>query len=274
MELVSVIIPTHNYGRYISEAIESVLAQTYPNIEVIVVDDGSTDNTREVVKKYPSVKYVYQKHRGPWTPARARNNGIALSKGEYIVCLDADDKLHPDYIKRCVNIIREDERIGFVWTATQFFGESNDVLLPRVLHTRLSIFRGTGGQFGAALIRREVFKDVGGYDESLPALEDWDLAIRIYRKGWKAKAIFDPLHFRRIHFDSASQKAERENLVKYLERKHPLMKPYNYCSVMFDRLVMILTNPKKALIRLWNRKLCRFLHCGYLLEPKQCVRND
>lgn len=263
MELVSIIIPTYNYGKYIAEAIESVLAQTYPNIEVIVVDDESTDNTKEIVKKYPSVKYVYHKHRGARTPASAENTGISISKGEYIIFLAADDKLHPMFVEKCIKAIRKDKSIGFVWTATQMFGECNEILLPRILHHRFSIFRGTGGQFGTAMIRKEVFDDVGLYDESLPALEDWDMAIRIYRKGWKAVPIFEPLHYRRMHSDSLAHRAERQNFVRYLEHKYPLMKPYNYLSMMFDRVVMILTDPEKALQRLWNRKICRIFKLPY-----------
>ncbi|MGQ9642167.1 MAG: glycosyltransferase [Candidatus Bathycorpusculaceae bacterium] len=274
MELVSIIIPTYNYGKYIAEAIESVLAQTYPNIEVIVVDDESTDNTQDIVKKYPSVKYVYNKHRGARTPASAINTGISISKGKYIVCLAADDKLHPQYVEKCIRVIRKDKSIGFVWTATYMFGECNEVLLPRILHHRFSIFRGTGGQFGAAMVRREVYEDVGLYDESLPAVEDWDMAIRICRKGWKAVPIFEPLHYRRMHSDSIAHIQEKLNLVRYLERKYPLMKPYNYLSMMFDRLVMIFTNPKKALLRLWNRKICRLFKCSPILEPPTSIQHQ
>jgi glycosyltransferase involved in cell wall biosynthesis len=274
MELVSIIIPTYNYGRYISEAIESALAQTYPNIEIIVIDDESTDNTKDIVKKYQQVKYVYQKHKGQRTPASAMNKGITISKGKYIICLAADDKLHPTYVEKCLKVIRKDKRIGFVWTATQMFGACNEILLPCIFHHGFSIFRGTGGQFGAAMVRREVYEDVGLYDESLPALEDWDMAIRICRKGWRAVPIFEPLHYRRMHHDSLAHKAERQNFVRYLERKYPLMRPYNYLSMMFDRAVMILSNPKEALLRLWNKKICRYFKLTPILEPPTKIQHQ
>ena len=117
-KLVTVIIPTHNYGHLISEAIESVVRQTYTNIELTVVDDGSTDNTTEIVKLYPTAQYFYQDNIGKKTPARAHNTGIKLSHGEYIICLGADDKLLPTYIEECVQAIEKDPKNGFVWTGT------------------------------------------------------------------------------------------------------------------------------------------------------------
>lgn len=258
--LVSIIIATHNYGQYISEAIESVFSQTHSNLEVIIVDDGSTDNTREIVAKYPRVKYVYQTRSGAKTPARARNNGLALSKGEFYISLDADDKLHTNYVQECVNVILKDKCIGFVWTAAQEFGESYKVRWPRTLHHRFSILRGTGGQLGAALTRRKAFDDVGGYDETLPALEDWDLAIRICRKGWKAKAIPKPLHFVRVHEGQQTSKAEKLQLDKFIEQKYPIIRLYSPVSRFFDIVVVFLSHPKTLLVRTWNKIVCRFFN--------------
>ena len=90
---VSVIIPSHNHGRYISNALESVLSQNIPDLEIIVVDDGSTDDTEAVVKLYPNVNYYRQSNAGP---SAARNFGLKKSTGDYVVFLDADDWLLPD----------------------------------------------------------------------------------------------------------------------------------------------------------------------------------
>jgi glycosyltransferase involved in cell wall biosynthesis len=262
--LVSLAIPTYNYGQYISEAIESVLSQTYQNIEIIIVDDGSTDNTREVVRKYPMVKYIYQKHAGI---LRSMNRVAMISKGEYFMGIGADDKLHPNYVERCVNEINKDNHIAFVWTARQEFGQSNKVRMPRILHHRFSIFNGTGGQLGAALWRRKVFLEVGGEDETLPALEDLDLAIRICRKGWKGKPIFEPLYFYRIHRHQLSARVRKENLYSYLYSKYPLMKLYRFLSDKFDFLVICLKHPKALLIRLWNKFVCRLFNYRKMVDP-------
>ncbi|TRO52163.1 glycosyltransferase family 2 protein [Candidatus Bathyarchaeota archaeon] len=179
----------------ISEAIESVLEQTYTNIELTVVDDGSTDNTAEVVKQYPTARYVYQAHLGKKTPARARNTGIKLSHGEYIIFLDADDKLLPTYIEECVQAIEKDAKNGFVWTGTIEFGTSNIVRIPRTPHHRYSLLRNPRGQLGAMLVRKRAYDNVGLYDEKLDSLEDWDMAIRLSLNGGRADPSKNPFTY-------------------------------------------------------------------------------
>ena len=109
--LVSVVIPCFNHGRFLPEAIESVLAQTYPWIEILVVDDGSTDNTREVAAQYPHVRYVYQHNQGL---SAARNTGIRHSTGDFLVFLDADDLLYPGAIACNVGYMQEQQDAAFV----------------------------------------------------------------------------------------------------------------------------------------------------------------
>src|ERR671912_965329 len=94
--LVSVVIPCYNQAHFLGEAIESVLSQTYPHFEIVVVDDGSTDNTQEVAARYPGVRYIRQENQGL---AGARNAGIRRSNGSYLVFLDADDRLLPEALE-------------------------------------------------------------------------------------------------------------------------------------------------------------------------------
>ncbi len=115
---ISVIIPTYNRAGYLAEAIESVLAQTYPVFETIVVDDGSLDNTREVCACYPQVHYVYQKNQGV---SAARNTGIRYSKGDYLIFLDSDDRLLPHAVEVGVNCMQAHPEAGFV------FGHPRDI---------------------------------------------------------------------------------------------------------------------------------------------------
>lgn len=110
--LVSVIIPTFNRANMVAAAIQSVLDQTYPNKEIIVVDDGSTDETKKVVQSFPEVNYVLQKHSGQ---AAARNNGWKRSKGIYISTLDSDDVWHPAFLETCIEML-EKENLDFVFT--------------------------------------------------------------------------------------------------------------------------------------------------------------
>ena len=104
MKLVSVIIPLYNARRYVAQAIESALNQTYSNVEVIVVDDGSTDDPLEVISKYP-VRVIRQDNQGV---SAARNTGIREATGEFIVTLDADDAISPEYIVRAMSLMTPD----------------------------------------------------------------------------------------------------------------------------------------------------------------------
>src|SRR6266550_1942045 len=88
--IISVIIPCYNAGRFLSETIDSVISQDYANLEIIIVDDGSTDDTGDIIARYPGLRCIRQRNAGP---AKARNNGLRHSAGEYIVCLDSDDRL-------------------------------------------------------------------------------------------------------------------------------------------------------------------------------------
>src|ERR687889_2943029 len=109
--LVSVVIPCYNQAHFLGEAIESVLAQSYPNFEIIVVDDGSMDDTSEVAGSYPKVRLVRQENQGP---SGARNAGLARSEGEYVVCLDADDRLLPEALKTGLKHLEAHPECAFV----------------------------------------------------------------------------------------------------------------------------------------------------------------
>src|SRR3712207_1908731 len=109
--LVSVVIPCYNQAHFLGEAIESVLAQSYPNVEIIVVDDGSTDATSEVARSYPKVRLVRQENQGL---SGARNAGLARSEGEYVVFLDADDRLLPEALETGVEYLEARPECAFV----------------------------------------------------------------------------------------------------------------------------------------------------------------
>jgi glycosyltransferase involved in cell wall biosynthesis len=119
--LVSVVIPTYNYARFVSEAVDSVLAQTYPSLEVVVVDDGSTDDTREVLARYGDrIRYIYQPNAG--LPA-ARNTGIKAARGEFIGLLDSDDVFHPRKFELQMRYMLAHPEVGMLAT-DNFTGQS------------------------------------------------------------------------------------------------------------------------------------------------------
>jgi len=134
MPLVSVVIPTYNCP-FLSEAIKSALTQTYENIEIIIVDDGSTDKTRETVERYHSkVQYIYQENEGV---SSARNNGIRASHGDYIAFLDADDVWLPDKLKEQISVFYDKKDIGFVYCDNYYVNEELVPISNYPRHIRL-----------------------------------------------------------------------------------------------------------------------------------------
>jgi glycosyltransferase involved in cell wall biosynthesis len=193
---VSIIIPTYNRAQFIAEAIQSVLDQTFQDFELLIVDDGSTDNTREIVGSFKDqrIKYIHQENRGV---SAARNNGILASSGEYIAFLDSDDlwlpqslelkvrslDSHPDAALVCSDLELFDNdtgaRLGSFW-----HGSISRFSLKRVSKQPLNQLLTIGCFIGpqATLIRRRVFSDVGYFDESLRSCGDWDMFVRILKR--------------------------------------------------------------------------------------------
>ncbi|WP_242927472.1 glycosyltransferase family 2 protein [Pontibacter vulgaris] len=181
--LVSVIIPSFNHGAYLGEAIESIRKQTYTLIETIVVDDGSTDNTKEVVQRYPEVKYVYTKNQGP---SVARNIGLRHSTGEYLVFLDADDYLYKDAIAINLSLLKRNEQLAFVSGGHHKIHTESSWVQPVVNEVKtdhyIHLLRGNYiGMPSTVMYRRWVFEDFL-YDTTITPCEDYDLYLRISRK--------------------------------------------------------------------------------------------
>jgi glycosyltransferase involved in cell wall biosynthesis len=189
MQKVSVVIPTYNYGRFISEAIESVLRQTYPIFEIVVVDDGSTDNTEEIVAKFgDKVKYIKQKNGGV---GLARNTGVRHSTGEFIAFLDADDIWLPHKIERQVQLLQKDGEVGLVTVGMREFGKDGKTITKYqtgqngwCAENILLLGAGIAAPGSSLLIKRDVFERVGGYDEmkDMHPSEDWEFCYRVARR--------------------------------------------------------------------------------------------
>ena len=196
--LVSVIIPTYNSVAHIRQTIDAVLAQTHPHVELIVVDDGSTDNTRAVLAEYgEKLRLVVQSNQGV---CRARNAGLALARGEFICFLDHDDVWYPEMIALQLKAFGVDADVGCVYANyTHWYSDAvGQYADPGELRARCpmdsELDASMSGwiyhlllidchvQTSAAMIRSEVFRQCGAFDESLPYSEDWDLWLRISRK--------------------------------------------------------------------------------------------
>lgn len=251
--LVSVIIPCHNYAHYLGDAVLSVLNQTYKKVEVIVIDDESSDQTSQVSKLYPVVAYHRITHQGAKTPAHAHNIGISLAKGEFIIFLGADDKLRSDYVLKCLNrYFSNVENVGFVWSGCQEFEGSKRFREPHKakLQGRFAGFINPGGQLGAMLVPKSVYMKVGGYDESLNGLEDWDWVIRCLQMGFCGLSIPDAVHYARVHDGTVTSQVKKYDVLKELYSKHSAMKVISYIQRGSAFSKHVLTNPRYALLRL------------------------
>lgn len=181
MPEVSVIIPTHNRRELVREAIASVGAQTHQDFELIVVDDGSDDGTREMVREFPAVRYTFQKNRGV---SAARNRGAALSRGRLLAFLDSDDFWQPQKLEiqaafftahPAARICQTEElwlRNGVRVNPHQKHRKPSGDIFTRSLQLCLV-------SPSAVMMRRALFEQSGGFDETLPACEDYDLWLRI-----------------------------------------------------------------------------------------------
>ena len=183
--LVTVVIPCYNQAHFLGEAIESVLSQSYKRFEIVVVDDGSTDDTSEVATRYPRVRCIRQENQGL---SGARNTGIGHARGEYLVFLDADDRLLPEALEAGVRELGAHPECAFVSGRCNNIGPDGSPLKdPPRLHVEgdhyLALLRRCYiWPPAVVMFRRWVFEAVGGFDTSLRSSEDYDMYLRIARR--------------------------------------------------------------------------------------------
>ncbi len=225
-EIVSVVITCYNHASYLDEAIGSVLYQTYPHFEIVVVDDGSTDHTKAVATNYREVKYVWQKNQGL---AAARNTGVKASTGKYLVFLDADDWLYNDALQQQIDAIQANPECMAVAGGHDKVNVNGEVIpedhgsvvdADHYLHLLQGNFI---GMHAAVMYRREVFSTLQ-YDTGLKAAEDYDLYLKltrrfpIYAHGGKIAAY-------RIHGSNMSSNIPfmLQHVLKVLERQQGVL---------------------------------------------------
>jgi len=196
------------------DAVESCLDQTYRNIEIIVVNDGSPDNTSEVARKY-QVKLVEKENGGL---SSARNAGIKVAKGKYILTLDADDKICSTFIEKC---LEADDDI--VSTMQQEFGDSNNLWWGGMEHPKYEDFKEHNRINCCSLFLKEIWEDIGGYDENMRVgYEDWDFWIRATKEAYAVTVVQEPLFFYRKHGKSMVDSAwsKHDEIINYIKAKN------------------------------------------------------
>jgi len=211
--LVSVIIPTHNYAKYLPEAIESALTQDYSPLEIIVIDDGSTDATRVAVEAYreQGVEYVYQENSGP---GPARNEGIRRARGDVVAFLDADDSWLPEKISMQMAHLRAHPDLGLVGSAGFDCDSTNrptGVRAAPAIAAEMAFERLVVRNFiqpSGVIVRKRCLDEVGGF-KNMRFGEDWDLWLRISQR-YPIGFVQKPLFMRREHAANLSSEVGQQ----------------------------------------------------------------
>jgi glycosyltransferase involved in cell wall biosynthesis len=210
---ISVVIPTYNYKRFIGDALQSVLGQTLPPSEILVVDDGSEDDTESVVRSFGErVRYIRQKNAGV---SSARNRGVAETSGELITFVDADDVVEPEFLEALYAEFTGRADVGLAHCGTRLFDSETGETLSFDLDggaegvaDNLLLWEGPGFPApGLVMVRREAFADVGGFDSRQKVGEDWDFCYRVARQ-YKVGFVPKPLINYRIHRSAAHHNLE------------------------------------------------------------------
>jgi glycosyltransferase involved in cell wall biosynthesis len=225
LPLVSIVIACFNDGKYLNDSVRSVLSQTYPRLEIIIVDDGSTDlETKKILtqSKWPMTTIINIEHRGA---AVARNIGISFAKGKYILSLDADDRIHSSYIDKAVSILETQKEVGIVYCQAEYFGKVKGHWdLPPYSFERMLL---DNIIFVTALFRKTDWQDVGGFDEGLiHGMEDYDFWLSLLEIDKQVVQIPEVLFFYRIREGSRSRrlvsdKKQLQETYQRIYRNHP-----------------------------------------------------
>jgi glycosyltransferase involved in cell wall biosynthesis len=239
---VSVVIPCYNHGKFLGEAIDSVLRSDFRQYEIIVVNDGSTDPyTVEVFKKRGQrflhdrrVSFLHQANAGL---SAARNAAIAVAKGEYILPLDADNRIRPQYMSKAVDVLDSSKDTGVVYTYADLFGEKNGMwVFPPFDAKKLLLENFVEA---CSVFRKKIWEQCNGYDPGMTiGYEDWDFWISAMEKGWGFHLIEEVLFDYRVRKNSMASNCNipdnDRQLLKYICDKHRETYLKNLSSLISD----------------------------------------
>ena len=220
--LVSVVIPVYNMEPFLGETLDSVLASDYPSLEVVVLDDGSVDASYALARQYAEKDgrvHVYtQLNMGV---SAARNRAISLAKGEFILPVDADNKISREFIHNAVNVILQDEEVKVVSPRAEFFGNrSGEWKIPPF---SLKLLARKNIMDTCALYRKSDWERVGGYNEDIIAREDWEFWIALLKDGGKVIKLPDVSLYYRVRSNSKrmTDRSQKKHVINVLNQRHP-----------------------------------------------------
>lgn len=273
MPKISVIIPCYNQGQYIDDAVNSVLNQTYQNFEIIIVNDGSADElTNQKLKDYnkPKSKVIQTENKGV---SAARNTAIHNSSGEYILPLDADDKLEKTYIEKALNIIEKNKNTKIVYSDLKLFGDINkEQKLPEFNN---NLFFTQNIIHVSGLFRIEDYQKTGGYDENIKeGLEDWEFWISMLKNGGEVYKINEPLLLYRQHKASRQLKLDNNSKRKEMVREYIEKKHYHFYKNKYGNILSLATENQKLLQKIKRIENSKAFKIGnIILQPFKFIFN-
>ena len=269
----SVIIPCYNHGKFIDKAVNSVLNQTFQNFEIIIVNDGSTDEeTNKILENYnrPKTKVIKIENQGP---SVARNTGIQEAKGEYILPLDADDTIEPTYMEKAVKILDNDDNVGIVYCDIKLIVKNKffKKVKTSCLHYKFPeclLFRTSNIFTVSSFFRKKDWTTVGGFNQNMVAgLEDYNFWLSLIELGIKVSHINEPLlnYYRTCKSrDSSMTLEEQKNCYIQIYKNHKTMYLENIEIILKHSVELSLNNMR---IKSLNKRLIfsLILACGGLL---------
>ncbi|MDD5638815.1 MAG: glycosyltransferase [Candidatus Pacebacteria bacterium] len=225
--LISVIIPTYNRAHLLSRAIDSVLSQTFQDFELIIVDDGSTDNTKEIVEEYQKkderIKYLWEENSGG--PAKPKNTGIKNSQGEFIAFLDSDDEWLPEKLEKQLKLFENSNNLGFVSCNALIIDENNNIKgeyqSPRN-KSFINLLDGNKISNCGVIVKKNIFEELGIFDENLKFGEDWEMWLRIAKK-YNFDSVYESLIKCYLHQNNITKTIENFKQIedfKYILEKY------------------------------------------------------
>lgn len=250
---VSVIVPVYKQEKYLRQCLESVSHQAFQDWECIVVDDGSDDPDLidDIISSSVGDRgfVIHQNNRGL---ATARNIGIATASGHFLLCLDADDYLHPEFLAKTSAVFRNSKKSGVVYCWTKYFGARRDLFIPPS-NIRLFWLLQRNLIHVTCLFSKDILQNIGGFDKNMPYTghEDWDFWIRVCLAGYKFTCVSEPLfYYRQSSYSMIPTMAKyRVDTIHYIRHKHP--------QIYFMPLKWLFTYPPfqgisgLAIVRFW-----------------------